>query len=488
MLSQFKSPITTAVRLSLWLVFLWWVGKLILDGLFRMFQINWAGSGWGDCRVDWAAARLFLEQKSPYTEESLATMNLQNYGFGHPPTTSFWFIPFAPVGYPVMAEIVGILTLVALLFHLIICAHELQLPAKTAFVLLGFGLALQTTWLHDHLVLVQVSEIIAFLFALSWYFLRRRRQIEAGVTLGIACTLKLFPGVLVLFLLLTRRFKGFAAACLTYAVVAIYMTTGYGLQAWKDFFRQQGPIANYWIGHIRNASLHGIIVRLFKPLCERPVDDPNVLDIVGALRKLPSMPPIPGARWASVASVILLGFCWWISRRDARRTSAIDVPYALMCTAAVFVNPWIWEHYVVLLITPLFVLIAATVRRGKEIGRLLVDCDRAPRTLPKAVAEVVLLSSAAVAIVALLWVNGYTKMGHYGDYWVLRNANELVPAALHRRMHWYEIFNWLPWVVAIAGLSGLTLFENRRYASQMAAGVTVRIAPTAPPSPNHQTS
>src|SRR5688572_10033196 len=112
---QVKHPLAGAVRVSLWLVFLLYVGRYVLDALLTLFQINWATTGWGDCRVDWAAARLFLEHKSPYTEEALATMGLQNYGFGHPPTTSFWFIPFAKVNYPLMAEIVAVLTLVALL-------------------------------------------------------------------------------------------------------------------------------------------------------------------------------------------------------------------------------------------------------------------------------------------------------------------------------------------------------------------------------------
>jgi hypothetical protein len=473
MSSQIKYPVGTAVRVLLWLVFLLYVGRYVLDGLLTIFQINWASSGWGDCRVDWAAARLFLDHKSPYTEESLATMGLQNYGFGHPPTTSFWFIPFAKVNYPVMSEVVAILTLLALLFHIIICAQELQLPAKTGFVLLAFGLTLRTTWMGEHLILVQVSEIIAFLFVLSWYLLRRRREVQAGITLGIACSFKLFPGVLVLFLLLTRRFRGVAAACATYAAIAIYMTSGFGWRAWKDFFHQQGPIANYWMGHIRNASLHGIIVRLFHPLCERPADDAQALSIIGELRKLPSLPPIPGARWATIASLVLLAFCWWISRRDAGRTATLDVPYALFGTVAVFVNPWIWEHYAALLIMPLFVLIAGAIQRCKEVGSIVADRAGPRRSTKSIFGELFVLSVAIVALFLLLRMNGYTKSAVYNQYWTIRKTEEPVPPGLHARLHYYEVLNWLPWVVAVGGLSALTLFDRKRYSLQTAAGMTV---------------
>src|SRR5262245_11738004 len=138
--------IVAIARLSTWLAVLWFAVPLITDGLIKAFQTNWAATGWGDCRVDWGAARLFFEHKGPATEEGLATMNLQSYGFGHPVTSSFWFLPLAKTCFPVMSEIVAFLTLLALLFLLIICACELKLPYKVAFVLLSFGLVLQTTW------------------------------------------------------------------------------------------------------------------------------------------------------------------------------------------------------------------------------------------------------------------------------------------------------------------------------------------------------
>jgi hypothetical protein len=271
----------------------------------------------------------------------------------------------------------------------------------------------------------------------------------------------LFPGVLVLFLLLTRRFRGVVAAGLAYLSVAAVMTSGYGWQAWKDFFHQQGPIANYWIGHVRNASLHGVIVRLFRPLCERPADDAHVLDIVGALRKLPSLPPIPGARWAALLSLVLVAACWWISRHDARRAATVDVPYALFSTVAVFVNPWIWEHYDVLLIMPICVLISGLGQSATKLRKLLLEPTKSLRAAwPVAAAQFAFLAAAVMASLVLLSVNSYTKSSLYDQYWALRNAGQHVPADLHVRMHAYEVLNWLPWVVAIVGIAGLVLFER----------------------------
>jgi len=261
---------------------------------------------------------------------------------------------------------------------------------------------------------------------------------------------------------------------------------GYGLRAWADFFHQQGPISSYWLGHIRNASLHGIVVRLFRPLCERPVDDAVALDIVGALRKLPSVPSLPGSWLAIALSLLLLAFCWWISRREALRTASVDVPYTLFSVVAVFVNPWIWEHYLVLLLTPLFVLTAGALRRAKELGRLVVEIDRPPRLLTRTGIEMVLLSAAVVALVLLLSQNTYTKNEIYAQYWALRST-KAIPPGLHARMHWWEALNWLPWVVAIAGLTGMAFFERARGRLAVTARVDARVAEVAR-SPDPQVS
>jgi hypothetical protein len=124
---------------------LWYGGMLALAGLATMFNMHWENSGYGDCRVDWGAARLFLENRSPYTEDGLASMGIGFYGFGHPPTTSFWFIPFARMGYPLMSELLAILVVIALLFHLVICANELDLPMKAGVVAVTFGWLLGTS-------------------------------------------------------------------------------------------------------------------------------------------------------------------------------------------------------------------------------------------------------------------------------------------------------------------------------------------------------
>jgi hypothetical protein len=431
-------------------VALWYGGSLALVGLAAMFHMNWENSGYGDCRVDWGAARLFLEHRSPYTEDGLASMGIGFYGFGHPPTTSFWFLPFAKMGYPLMSEILAILVVISLLFHLIVCVNELDLPMKAGIVAVVFGWLLGTSWMIEHVHIVQVSEIIAFMYVLAWYYLRRDREIVAGIILGLACTFKLFPGVTVLFLFLTRRFRGVLAACAAYLPVAVIMTRGFGTESWKLFLQQQAPMVQYWAGDVRNSSVVGVTYHLLRPLCEYPMMRATWPE--QKIRELPHTTP-PEVMWGTVLSLVLLAVLWLASRRAARSRATIDVPFAIFSAASPFVNVWVWEHYYPILIMPALVVAAAIWRRLGDVWRSLGAAPLAGSGWRKEIGPLVGclgLASGLWLLVKVLTIPMLKKQELYGQYWALKNAHQPVPSSLHRELHWLEVANWLPWALVIA--------------------------------------
>src|SRR5262245_37269365 len=125
----------------------------------------------GDGVIDWLGARGFWDHVNPFSPEGLRAYGIERYGFGHPPTTPFWFLTTTRCVVDMLGTVVGHITLILLLVHLIIVAYELPLPAPPATATLVFAWALSTRWLYDHLVMAQISECIAFLFVLAWYFL-----------------------------------------------------------------------------------------------------------------------------------------------------------------------------------------------------------------------------------------------------------------------------------------------------------------------------
>jgi hypothetical protein len=422
-----------------------WVSvKLLVPGLRLLIDHNWMSNGWGDGRVDWGAAQLFLQGKSPYTPEGLKVLGLEAYGFGHPPTTPFWFIPLAPFSQVVMAQALALLSLLSLLIHVVISVDELRLPSRLITVLLLLAAIIGTPWMIEHFHVIQISEFIALAYLLAWYHLRNGRDAAAGACLGIACTLKFFPGLLVIYLALARRWRAVAAAIAFYLPVAIIMTWGYGVGSWRLFFSQQGHIAETWLGHIRNASIHGIVLRLLTPTCVTHAD-----------------PSKAGTVLAAVAALLVLAFTYWVTRRELRRAGNLDLSFALFTLVSAFLNVWIWEHYRVLLILPLLIIARKIADDAGDAWRGRGD----PLTRGRKVRRGVGVGAAAVAWIGtlcLLTDGVWDKEIAQRDYLNSGGLPVATRHALHVRLHLLEVQNWLPWILAMALLSYLLIVRARR--------------------------
>jgi hypothetical protein len=300
-----------------------------------------------DGEVDWALARAFLAGDDPYSPEGIARYHLGHWGgVGHPPTTGLWFLPFAGVPLARLNQAVGALMLALLAAHLTLVCRELRAPFAAASAGLLAALIVRQEWFVHHLAIAQISELIAFLLVLAWLALRRGQEVAAGVVVGLACTLKLFPGAVALFLLVMGRRRAFAAAAATYLALAAVATARFGPTSWWRFAVQQKDIAAQWVGRSYNLSLEGILLRLAHP---------------GAA-------PAPLDGWVPVLypllAAVLLGAALWLVRR--RDPSQLDLSFALVACLGVFLNPWVWPHYHALLILPALLVAATLYREWKK--------------------------------------------------------------------------------------------------------------------------
>jgi hypothetical protein len=418
-----------------------------VTGMIAFFGWPWYNAQRWDCGVDWGAAKLFFERISPYSDAGLSSLGLEGYGFGHPPTTPFWFLPLADMAWPQAAQLIGMTSIASLALIVGICCAHFRIWAPVATNLLVLGLLLRTTWMYDHLLIVQISSTIACLMVLGWHYLRDNRDVRAGLCLGAACTLKLFPAVVVIYCLLLRRWRAAFASVAIYLPIAGIMTSRYGWGCWRAFFKQQGPIAHFWMDYPRNASLHGIILRIFRPPCERPYV--NGFLGVREFASMKSMPPMKGQTLAVIASLLLLAICSYLVLRAPKTRAALDVGMAMFMVLATFINPWIWEHYNVVLVMPMFAALVFVWRGWSD--RLV-----AWMTGKFELKRFVVVTAGALAALALLgfviWtfqIDMYFKETLYGSVWEKKNANLPVPAFLHFKLHLYEFFNWAPWPIVL---------------------------------------
>lgn len=381
-----------------------------------------------DAEVDWTLARAFLSGQNPYEESVIAEHGLSELGgVGHPPTTGIWFLAFAHLDRSTMAQSLGLAVLFVLALHLLLLARELRAPRPLLSAAFAFALVLSSPWFLNHLEVGQISTPIAFCTVLAWFHLRRGEEVLAGLSLGLATTLKLYPGVLVAFLLVTRRYRAFLAAAVSYLFIAAIVTARYGPSSWLLFFSQQGPIAERWAGHVRNGSLLGILLRLADWECQRVSPMIREMTIVAAL----------------AGAVFAAGALWAAGRRrsDPRQ---LNLCFALTLCVSVFVNPWIWEHYNVLLILP--------------VALVVVELRDARPSLSRSQ-----FGSAAVALGALAAAQALLYFSDFRLRDKLAGIGGGLATREHVRLHILEVASWLPWPVTI-GLCALLLRWRSRSA------------------------
>lgn len=375
--------------------------------------------------VAWSSAQSFLANENPYEAAVRARHDPATFGgVGFPPTTAFWFLPFAMLSLNGMSTGLGIIALGMLFVQLLIICRELALPRPLLFASTWYALTVPTPWFFWHVSLAQVSVPIAFFVMIAWYCLRHGKDVWGGVSLGFAASFKFFPGVLMLFLLATGRVRAFAASAIAWGAIAAIMTAGFGLDAWFMFFEQQGEVGRDWLGHVRNRSFHGIVLRVISP------EVPSVVP-----------PSLKVSVVVSVISVMSLALALYFVRRRGREPGTFDLSFALLCCLAVFFNVWVWEHYYALLLLPGAIVTVAYVRAGK------LGMSRFARLMVMVLLFMLFVDVEATDVDRLVTLSS-------------RIPN--LTALQHVELHLRELANAVPWPACAALCFGLLVWFDRR--------------------------
>ena len=438
---RFRSPLTGRISYWLFVCAAWAIAvELLRINLALYLPRDWPNAHEFDCLSAWKGARLFWLGVNPYTPNGLAMIG--QYQVGQPPTAIFWYLPMADFSKALVAQTSSVILLVLLVLHFYLCAKQLNWPAPVAVGALVTSLVISTSWIAYHFNVIQWSESIAFLYVLAWLFLRRGQDTRAGICLGVATTIKLFPGLMVVMLLLGRRWRGVLAASFTYAFVAVVITARFGVECWSQFFAQEKPITEAWLGSLQNSSLAGLVTQIRYPSCE----------LVGH-------PSRTGSMITGIVSVVLVAAAAWASWSNLKRSldtdrRAIDLPFALFTVLSVFLNPFVWEHYYALLIQPLFVITTSlwltfrvSLRRWSD-----TDCSTGSFAITSLVTAV---SAAAITFVLRALSRDIWLTWQYIDIW----KHTSLPM-FHWQFHYYQMLNFAPWIISI--LLCFVILGNKR--------------------------
>ncbi len=337
------------------------IGVLLVGFLLILSRYDTHTTRASDFTFDYLGTLAFYQGESLYSPltpdyyEAAGLEDAAHYNF-HPPFSGLLFLPLVPLGYPVA---ITIWTWGSTLLYLALGAvvlRELKLVPPMYLVPLVAGLSLFWHPFLFHTIVAPLSMVLAGCVTGAWLLLRRRRDALAGVLVALATLIKLFPGLLIIFFLVRRRWWALWAwgATIVLGLLLTGLVFGFDdvIAYHTDVMLRRPPSAQH--GPIHNLSLLSVFDRFLvggtylQPIVMAPL----VAQVLKA---------------ATFLGVVLATmYALW---RLAPTQHGDDHGFALVCVAFLLISPSTWGHALVMLIIPLALLLADALRSEDRLLR-----------------------------------------------------------------------------------------------------------------------
>lgn len=189
------------------------------------------------------------------------------------------------------------------------------------------------------LIYGQISPVLFVFVVLAWLWAREKKDIPAGICIGLACTLKLFCGLFLIYFLCLKRLRLFITAGLTFLVTSLLAWLVFGWKAYLSYYHSIQGI--FWYAGTWNVSFHGFFLRLLSN------EEHNVPFIVA---------PHLAAIFTWVCSGLLMAFLIWTWRKEGEQQ--FDRGFSLVIVSMLLLSPLSWIYYFPLLLIPYLVLVS----------------------------------------------------------------------------------------------------------------------------------
>ncbi len=286
---------------------------LLVAGIYVTAALAWASHTFAcDFGSYHAAARRFLDGASAYDMTVQATGSCGTYYY--PPPFTLFVVPFTFAGSFTTAAWVWIVGLLAA-FGAGVALLPVRREIRWAIVLLA---GIEWPFLFG-LRIGEVGPLLFLAFAAGWRWRDEARPLGAAAALG-ALT-KVQPGILFVWMLLTRRWRALAVAVVLAAAFGGFAALVMGPGAWTDFLTL-----------IRRASSATTIPHNLTP---------------GATAYFLGVPESVsvGIQWLSTAFVLCV-----VAVAALRATG--EASYLVAVVASQLISPILWDHYAFLLLLP----------------------------------------------------------------------------------------------------------------------------------------
>lgn len=276
----------------------------------------------------------------------------------HPPGSVLVALPFAGLDYPDAHFAWNLATTPLLLLAVGLAVWQLCRPFRWWHLVPIAAVLVWAEPVRATIIYGQLNFPLAFLLALGWVFDRRGKEIPAGLCVGLAAGMKLFPALAFAYFLFSGRWKGLLAGVIAAGAVNVAAAALFGVGAFEDYVRDVLPSLKVWETTWPNASFNGFWIRALDP--PPPQAGPEAFRSAAWAK---------GAYLAS-ALVVTAGVGWaaWRSRREGDA----DLGWAAAVIALPLVSPVAWQHYYAVCVVPLAVLAARLGGWRRAVGWVAV--------------------------------------------------------------------------------------------------------------------
>lgn len=308
---------------------------------------------------EWYSARLWWEGRPVYEPTNLGArrhldippevtdgLPLRN---AHPPGAVLLALPFGGLSFEDAFALWSVVSLwlgVASVGYVMNIVRAVPgwmvLPSVT---LVAVGSPFWAQWVHGQLNLVLLPVLVG-----AWAAARSNRPGWAGVLVGVAGLVKLFPLYLLVYFVLTGRWRAALVGTGSFVFGVLLSSLVLGYDVWQVYFTDVLPVTKEFSATWANVSLTGLWLKLFDP---SPIW-PTVRLIPIATDRAVAL------ALAGVTVIVVTAVLARAVRGVTDSRASVDRGFAAALVAMLLVSPVVWEHYFLLLPLPVLILLRDT--------------------------------------------------------------------------------------------------------------------------------
>src|SRR5262249_52695897 len=163
-------------------------------------------------------------------------------------------LSLAWLDYPDACLAWNLLSLAALAASLIVVTKQLDIRMVPWAILPALGCMLACSPLRQQVFQGQSNLVLLLLLTITWAMARQAQPLAAGMALGAATAMKLFPGLLFFYFALRRQWTVLAAGLAVLLAINALAISLVGLQAYHTYVVEVLPQVNQFQSHWRNVS------------------------------------------------------------------------------------------------------------------------------------------------------------------------------------------------------------------------------------------